>query len=51
MKIIHVLKDGTVLDDITGHVVKMADCPELYKALDRSAAKHSEEEAKRRKPA
>lgn len=24
-RVIHVLKDGTVLDDITGHVVKLED--------------------------
>ena len=35
MRIIHILKDGTVLDDITGHVVKMADAPEVYEILDR----------------
>lgn len=35
MTIIHVLKDGRVVDDITGHVVKMEDAPEAYEILDR----------------
>ena len=30
----HVLKDGTVLQDITGHVVRESDCPAAYKILD-----------------
>lgn len=31
----HVLKDGTVLKDITGHVVKEQDVPEAYILIDR----------------
>ena len=31
----HVLKDGTVLDDITGHVVKMEEIPQIYEILGR----------------
>ena len=31
----HVLKDGTVLDDISGHVVKMDDVGEFYTILGR----------------
>lgn len=30
----HVLKDGTIKKDITGHVVKMTDCKTLYQLLD-----------------
>ena len=30
----HVLKDGTVLKDITGHVVKEQDVPEAYILID-----------------
>lgn len=33
MSVIHVLKDGTRLTDITGHVVKMEDVPDLYDIL------------------
>ena len=27
----HILKDGTTVEDITGHVVK--DCPDVYRAI------------------
>lgn len=30
MEIRHILKDGTILADITGHVVKMADAERAY---------------------
>lgn len=30
VKVTHVLKDGTVLDDITGHVVRYEDAKPLY---------------------
>lgn len=33
--VIHVLRDGTVLDDITGHVVKMEDARMVYELLDK----------------
>lgn len=31
----HILKDGTVAADITGHLVKRKDCPEAYAAMER----------------
>jgi hypothetical protein len=31
----HHLKDGTVLEDITGHVVKKEDVPSAYALIDR----------------
>ena len=31
----HILKDGTVLDDITGHVVKMEDAKVVYQIMDK----------------
>lgn len=31
----HILKDGTVTTDITGHLVKRKDCPEAYAAMER----------------
>lgn len=38
-KVIHILKDGTVLDSIEGHIVSYEDCPAAYhilaKATDR----------------
>lgn len=33
MKIIHILKDGTELEDINGHVVKSEEVPLLYETL------------------
>ena len=32
--VIHVLKDGTVLDNIEGHIVKVAEAETLYNMLD-----------------
>lgn len=31
----HVLKDGTILDDISGHVIKKQDVGEFYSILGR----------------
>ncbi len=31
----HVLKDGTVLDDISGHVITREQFPEVYDIMDR----------------
>lgn len=33
MAVIHILKDGTRLDDISGHVVRMEDAEELYRLI------------------
>jgi len=33
--ITHKLKDGTVLDDITGHKVSRKDVPEAYELMER----------------
>ena len=33
MRVIHILKDGSRIDDITGHVVKMEDAETLYKMI------------------
>lgn len=35
MAVIHILKDGSVLKDITGHVVKMEDASPLYQLIDK----------------
>lgn len=32
--VIHYLKDGTRLEDISGHIVKMADAEIVYKLMD-----------------
>lgn len=34
MAVKHVLKDGTVLDDIAGHVVRMQDAQGVYTLID-----------------
>lgn len=34
MAVIHILKDGTVLSDITDHVVKEDDAREAYAVMD-----------------
>lgn len=31
----HILKDGTVLKDITGHIVKKEDVPAAYALIER----------------
>lgn len=40
--ITHVLSDGTVLEDITGHIVKREDAPTLYKILEQAEEKRNE---------
>lgn len=34
MNITHVLNDGTVLDDIQGHVVKVGEAESVYDLID-----------------
>ena len=33
MRVIHILKDGSRVEDITGHVVKMEDAGTLYNLI------------------
>lgn len=33
MRVIHILKDGSQVEDITGHVVKMDDAAPLYNLI------------------
>lgn len=35
MSVIHILKNGSVLKDITGHIVKMDDVKSVYQLIDR----------------
>lgn len=35
MAVIHILKDGSVVEDITGHVVRIEDAGPLYELIDR----------------
>ena len=34
MAVVHILKDGSVVKDITGYVVRMGDAVPLYQLLD-----------------
>lgn len=34
MRVIHILKDGSVVNDITGHVVRIEDAEPLYHLMD-----------------
>ena len=43
--VVHVLKDGTELHDITGHVVKKEDVPSVYALIERMN-EHSKKEEK-----
>ena len=43
MKIINVMKDGTVIDDLTGHVVRYEDCPDAYRVISRINARLAEQ--------
>lgn len=40
----HVLKDGTVLEEITGHVVKKEDALVVYQIMERLREKRKEKE-------
>ena len=35
MAVIHILKDGSIVKDITGHVVRMEDAGPLYELIDK----------------
>lgn len=43
MKIIHVLADGTVKQDIDGHQVNTEDAKEFYEILKREISKQEKE--------
>lgn len=47
MAIRHHLKDGTVLDDITGHVVRKEDVPQVYELIDRMNTERQKREEKK----
>ena len=34
MSVIHILKNGSTVKDITGHVIKMEDAKTLYQLID-----------------
>ena len=35
MGVVHILRDGSIVKDITGHVVRMEDAGPLYDLIDR----------------
>ncbi len=43
--VIHILKDGTEVKDITGHVIKAAEFKVLYEVIDRIQQKEGEADA------
>ena len=34
MSVVHILKDGSIVKDITGHVVRVKDASPLYQLID-----------------
>lgn len=40
----HILKDGTVLEDITGHVIKQDDAPMVYQIIEQMEREEKENE-------
>lgn len=47
MEVIHVLKDGSVVTDITGYVVKIQDAAPLYHLLHTLGKKANSQNPKR----
>lgn len=37
--IIHILRDGTVVPDIAGHIVKVEDCESIYSLVEHMNAR------------
>lgn len=50
MGVVHILKDGTRVDDITGHVVRMEDAENLYRMIRRINRKTNESRTDNREP-
>ena len=42
--ITHILKNGTVLEDITGHVIKQDDVPMVYQIIEQMEREDKENE-------
>lgn len=47
MTIRHVLKDGTVLDDISGIIITREDNPEIYRVVEKIRKKERGEDEKK----
>lgn len=46
MGVIHILKDGSVVDDIRGHIVRIEDAAPLYQLIDKLNKKRKKEVSK-----
>lgn len=44
MGVTHILKDGSIVKDITGHVVRMEDAGPLYQLIDKINREGSKKE-------
>lgn len=51
MRVIHILKDGSRVDDISGHVVRMEDAETLYKMIRKINSKTNQPKNKNNKEA
>ena len=40
----HILKDGTVLQDITGHIIKQESAPVVYQIIEQMEREEKENE-------
>lgn len=47
MRVVHILRDGSVVKDITGHVVRMEDARPLYNLIDRINQQGSKKRSKK----
>ena len=34
MQVVHILRDGSIVEDITGHVVQVEDAEAVYRLID-----------------
>ena len=50
VQVTHILKDGKILKDITGHVVKKEDAPTAYAMINRLNERRSDEKSKKCDP-
>lgn len=44
MRIRHIMKDGTIKDDVNGHIVKLSESKALYKLIENLSKRRGENE-------